>query len=124
MPTSEVERLAVISIRTNHVPETVHFYRDVIGLASLAHHGHHPAFDLGNGLYLVIIESQEKAAQPANAPRFPMIAFAVADLDSAVARLQEHHIEMPWGIEANHQARWVEFHDPGGNLIELAQFSN
>ena len=120
----EVNRLAVISIRTSHVTETVHFYRDVIGLASLAHHGHHPAFDLGNGLYLVIIESQEETAQPAKDPRFPVIAFAVADLDSAVARLQEHHVEMPWGIEANHQTRWVEFHDPGGNLIEFAQFNN
>ncbi len=124
MSTFTVNRLAVISIRTNLVPETVHFYREIVGLASLAHHGHRPAFDLGNGLFLVIIESQEEIIQPAHGSRFPVLAFAVADLDRAVARLQEHNIEMPWGIEVNQQNRWVEFHDPGGNLIEFAQFGD
>jgi hypothetical protein len=30
---------------------------------------------------------------------------------------------LPWGIEANAQARWVMFSDSAGNLIELVQES-
>jgi hypothetical protein len=29
---------------------------------------------------------------------------------------------MPWGVEKNAQGRWVQFHDPAGNLIEFVQF--
>jgi catechol-2,3-dioxygenase len=124
MPTLSANRLAVISIRTNHVLETVHFYRDIVGLSSLTHHGHLPAFDLGNGLSLVILESVEESTQFSRAPRFPLLAFAVENLDQAVAQLKEHNIDMPWGIEINGETRWVEFFDPGGNLIEFAQFGN
>jgi catechol 2,3-dioxygenase-like lactoylglutathione lyase family enzyme len=115
-------RLAVVSLRTNDLPGTLHFYREVVGLTGLAHHGHRPAFDLGNGLYLVLIESAGQPAQPAAGERFPVLAFAVADLDGAVEQLRQHNIEMPWGIEQDEHNRWVQFYDPGGNLIELAQF--
>lgn len=113
--------LAVVSIRTNRIPETVHFYKDVVGLSSVAHHGHQPAFELENGAFLVIVETKDEAPRPALNPRFPVLAFAVKDLGEAVARLKAHHIEMPWGIESNAQSRWVEFYDPGDNLIELVQ---
>jgi len=116
--------LTVISIRTNRLLETVQFYRDILGLSGLVHHGHQPAFELENGLFLVIVESQDASGQPAGAPRFPTLAFAVADLDQAAARLKERQIEMPWGIESNGQNRWIEFYDPGGNLIEFAQFED
>ncbi|MDR3574363.1 MAG: VOC family protein [Anaerolineaceae bacterium] len=124
MPTLAANtRLVVVSIRTNRLLETVHFYRDVVGLAGLAHHGQQPAFDLGNGAFLVIVESQQMPEQPATQPRFPLLAFAVEDVDAAAARLKELQVQMPWGIESNSQNRWIEFYDPGGNLIEFAQFS-
>ena len=117
------KRLAVVSIRTKQLLETVQFYRDVVGLSGLVHHGHQPAFELGNGVFLVIVESQDQtASQPAGQVRFPVLAFAVDDLDQAVAQLKDQRVELPWGIESNPQSRWVEFYDPGGNLIEFAQF--
>jgi catechol-2,3-dioxygenase len=123
MPTLTNTRLAVVSIRTNRLMETVHFYRDVVGLTGLVHHGHQPAFELGNGALLVIVESQTASKQPAEQPRFPALAFAVEDVDRAAALLNDQGIEMPWGIESNTQTRWIEFYDPGGNLIEFAQFA-
>ena len=30
---------------------------------------------------------------------------------------------MPWGVEGNSASRWMMFHDPAGNLIELVQFN-
>ena len=111
------------SIRTKQLLETVQFYRDVVGLSGLVHHGHQPAFELGNGVFLVIVESQDQtASQPAGQVRFPVLAFAVDDLDQAVAQLKDQRVELPWGVESNPQNRWVEFYDPGGNLIEFAQF--
>ncbi len=114
--------LAVVSVRTHHLHETLIFYRDVVGLNGLVHHGHQPAFELGNGAFLVIVEAHEDAPPTTPEPRFPLLAFAVQDLDEAVARLKSHRIDLPWGINSNPQSRWVEFYDPGGNLIELAQF--
>ncbi|MBI1882351.1 MAG: VOC family protein, partial [Chloroflexi bacterium] len=61
-------------------------------------------------------------AQQAQPSRFPLVAFAVEDLDQAVARLHKYHVELPWGIEEGDNSRWVMFHDPAGNLIELVQF--
>jgi catechol-2,3-dioxygenase len=51
-----------------------------------------------------------------------LIAFAVADLSAAVERLQAHQVALPWGVESDEHSRWVMFHDPAGNLIELAEF--
>ncbi|MBI1877269.1 MAG: VOC family protein, partial [Chloroflexi bacterium] len=111
-------KIAVISLWAEDVPATAHFYRDVIGLRLLPHHGERPHFDV-DGVYLTILQGHPIAAQQAQPSRFPLVAFAVEDLDQAVARLRRHRVELPWGIEADDNSRWVMFHDPAGNLIEL-----
>ncbi len=105
------------------VVNTEIFYRDVIGLRLLPHHDHRPAFELGNGCFLVII--QGKPAQPTESSDspFPVIAFAVNDLDLAAKHLEKNGVNTPWGIETSSGERWIKFYDPAGNLIELAQFS-
>ena len=40
-------------------------------------------------------------------------------VDQAVARLESHGVDLPWGVEGEAGSRWVMFHDPAGNLIEL-----
>lgn len=116
-------RAFVFSLRAADVPAAAHFYRDVIGLRLLPHHGGRAAFDLGDGLHLVIIQGQPGPTEDVETERFPSIAFAVDDLDSAVEQLRAHAVALPWGVEENETTRWVMFHDPAGNLIELAQFS-
>jgi catechol 2,3-dioxygenase-like lactoylglutathione lyase family enzyme len=117
MPT----RIAVISLWAEDVPATAHFYRDVVGLKLLPHHGDRPHFDLG-GVYLTVLKGRPSPAQDSIPERFPLFALAVEDLDAAVARLRLHGVEPPWGIEGDAGSRWVMFHDPAGNLIELVQF--
>jgi catechol 2,3-dioxygenase-like lactoylglutathione lyase family enzyme len=114
-------RLAVISLWAEDVAAAAHFYRDVIGLPLLPLHDHRPHFDLG-GVYLVILKGRPVPPLDPVPDRFPNVAFAVDDLDAAVEQLHAHHIELPWGVEADADSRWVMFHDPAGNLIELAQF--
>ena len=116
-------KLAVISLWAEDVAATAHFYRDVIGLRLLPHHGDRPHFDLG-GIYLTILKGRPMPTQNAVPDRFPLVAFAVDDLDAAVDRLRTHHVELPRGVEEDANSRWVMFHDPAGNLIEIAQFKD
>jgi catechol 2,3-dioxygenase-like lactoylglutathione lyase family enzyme len=118
------ERIAVISLWAEDVAAAARFYRDVLKLPPLLHHpphGERPHFDLG-GTYLTILQGKPIPAQDAAPPHFPLVAFAVDDLDSAVERLRVHDVELPWGIEEGIDSRWIAFHDPAGNLIELVQF--
>ncbi len=114
-------RIAVVSLRSEDVPASVHFYRDVIGLPFQAHiAGDRPHFDLG-GTYLTILRG--RPAPPLDPePRFPVVAFSVPDLDAAVERLHSHSLDLPWGIETNASGRWMMLHDPAVNLIELVEF--
>ncbi len=114
-------RLAVVSLWAEDVPAAAHFYRNVLGLHLLSHHGGRPHFDL-DGVYLTILKGKPSPAQDANPQRFPVIAFAVDDLDAALASLHAHHVDLPWGIERDSHSRWAMFHDPAGNLIELVEF--
>lgn len=125
-------RLAVVSIRAENVPVCTHFYRDVLGLPLLAHDaGTQPHFDLPalgpqaqvDGVFLTIVQGRP-CLPSEDEPRFPLVAFAVPDLDSAVARLEQHAVELPWGLESNPGACWLMFHDPAGNLLELVEFTS
>ncbi len=114
-------RIAVISLRAENVPVAVHFYRDIVGLPLLAHfESDRPHFDLG-GPILTIIRGRP-ALPPDPEPRFPVVAFSIPDLDAAMEKLRTHGLNLPWGVESNASSRWVMFHDPEGNLIELAEF--
>ena len=121
MPPFRPGHVAVISLLAPDVLTAVRFYRDVVGLHLLPHHDDRPAFDLGGGAHLVIVEGQPVPDRD-SVPPFPVLAFAVADLDGAVEHLQSHGVDLPWGVETNGGTRWVKFYDPAGNLIEFAQF--
>ena len=90
------KNIAAVSLRAEDVAATAHFYRDVIGLRLVPHHkGGRVHFAVGD-TYLVILPGVPRPAaeygsggRPAE-PRFPLIAFAVADLSAAVERLQAH----------------------------------
>lgn len=114
-------KLAVISLWAEDVPAAAHFYRDRMGLKLLPHHGGRPHFDL-DGTILTILQGKPVPAQDPTPERFPLLAFEVEDLDAAIADLQAHGIETPWGVETDSGSRWAMLSDPAGNLIELVQF--
>ncbi len=114
--------LILISLWSEDVAKSVHFYRDLIGLPMRGPHVDRPHFELGDG-FLVILKGRPKPAENSIPERFPVLAFAVEDLDSAISQLAASGIDLPWGVEEDKNSRWVMFYDPGGNLIELAQFS-
>jgi predicted enzyme related to lactoylglutathione lyase len=71
------------------------------------------------GAYLTILKGTPQPAEDPESSRFPLFAFRVKDLDQAVARLEAHGVDFPWGVEGQGESRWVMFHDPAGNLIEI-----
>jgi catechol 2,3-dioxygenase-like lactoylglutathione lyase family enzyme len=126
LSSSKPDRVAVVSLWAEDVATAAHFYQNVIGLRLLPHllqrdQHKRPHFDL-SGTYLIILKGKPVPAQDSEPSRFPLIAFAIDDLEPAIERLQAHHVELPWGVEENADSRWVMFHDPAGNLIELVQF--
>jgi catechol-2,3-dioxygenase len=123
MPSSfQVGRLVIVGLRAEDLATAVHFYQDVLGLCLMPHHGHRPAFDLGDGTFLVVVKGKPAPGQDAEPSRFPLVTFTVEDLDKAVEHLRAHKVELPWGVENGEESRWILFNDPAGNLIELVQF--
>jgi len=111
-------RVFVVSLWAEDLPALVHFYRDIVGLPLLSHNKGRLYFDLG-GAYLVLLEGKPPASPDTLGTRYPLVAFALMDFEAALARLQAHGIEQPWGVEAGEGLRWVMLHDPAGNLIEI-----
>jgi catechol 2,3-dioxygenase-like lactoylglutathione lyase family enzyme len=113
-------QLKVVSLWAEDIPKTAHFYRDVIGLRLMPHHGARPHFDL-RGQYMVLVKGKPAIRTTDSPDEFPVVAFSVDDFESAIERLRNHNIELPWGIEEGQVNRWIRFYDPAGNLIELVE---
>lgn len=111
-------RIAVVGLWAEDVATAAHFYRDVIGLRVVKQRHKRPHFDVG-GMHLVLLQGKPVPAQDSVPARFPLVAFAVDDLEAALGRLQEHDVHLPWGVGHDAHSRWVMFYDPAGNLVEL-----
>lgn len=115
----QCNKVAVVSLWAEDVQVLVHFYAHVLGLPPLAHHGERPHFRAGNSILTIL---KGKMTFEAGSAEFPLLAIAVDDLDEAISELEEHGVEMPGGIQAGEESRWVQFHDPAGNLLEIVEF--
>ena len=122
MSTFKTGKLFVVTLWAPNIPESLHFYRDVLGLDLLPHHEGQPAFAVGDGIHLIIRKGTPVPAENANP--FPVIAFQVANLDLAIQHLQAHGVKMVGDIIIKPSTRYCMFHDPAGNLLEIAELSN
>ncbi len=114
-------KLAVVSLWAPDVAQTTHFYRDLIGLELLPHHGSRPHFDLG-GVALVLLQGTPRRPVDPDPDRFPVLAFAVQSLDRTLEVLRVHGVALPWPVEQTPGTRYVILKDPADNLIELVEY--
>lgn len=120
-PSNQTAVLTVWS-PTDHVEATARFYEEVLGLERVSEDGMILDTD---GTFLVVM--QGTLVHPKDtARRWPLFALSVPDLDAAVKALEQAGVELPWGIEVfgtpEPDSRYVMFHDPAGNLIELVEW--
>ena len=112
-------KLAVSTRWAEDVQGMSDFYQNVLRLPLVSIDRGRPHFDFGGG-YLTILPGQPHKAQDSKQSRFPVIAFAVDNLQEVIQQLKSYDVDMPWGVEEDSDSRWIMFYDPGGNLIEVA----
>jgi catechol 2,3-dioxygenase-like lactoylglutathione lyase family enzyme len=122
MTTFKAGNLFLVTAWAVDVPKSLHFYRDILGLDLLPHHGNHPVFTVGDDLHLIIRKGTPVAVL--DAEPFPVIAFQVADLHQAIQQLQANDVKLSGDILTKPGVRYIMFYDPAGNLLEIAEFSN
>lgn len=74
---------AVMTLWATDVNRLAGFYRDVLGLPLLTMDRGRPHFDLG-GAYLVVLPGRRHKIPNSLETQFPVLAFAVDDLDAVV----------------------------------------
>jgi catechol-2,3-dioxygenase len=90
-----IKPLFVVTLWAQEVGASAHFYRDVLGLPILPHHGSRPHLKVGETI-LTILKTQLPIDQSGQTSRFPCMAFEVDKLVEAVQNLKNHGVELPW----------------------------
>ena len=104
---------------------TEHFYVDILGMRLLDRRpGHSLFFRAGSSVYLLFKTEESRKGQrlPSHGARGPIhTCFRV--LPEEYERWEKYLVSK--GVEILHNARWAQglsfyFHDPSGNLLEIA----
>lgn len=130
----KVTHLCFLGIRTNNFPETVQFFRDVLGLPIRFEHDLFTGLTLSSGRRDMVEIFGQPAIDtrlfPVEAGDGPIIAFAVDDLESAYRELIETGVEVigqiVWASDFKGQEQskgygWVFFRAPDGKVYTLIQ---
>lgn len=110
-----------VNIATERLEDTRAFYVEVLGLVE----GYRPPFgSKGYWLYAAdhpVLHMQEAAGPvgPSQASALNHFAFAVADFDSMIARLDRHGVRYDLQLVPGSDVRQAFFHDPNGVRVEL-----
>lgn len=118
-----VKSLAWLGTRTDKFDELVTFYRDVLGLESVADGQGYALFRLPGGDMVEVFAHDEESR------RFfttgPVVGFEVEDVAAAArAELERAGIDFIGEIHAaSDGGRWSHFRAPDGNIYEITQLS-
>ena len=118
-------RIDNLDVLCSDVARMVPFYRDVLGLPPLL--GYEPGqgwagFQAGDvTIFLIEVEGDAPARRTPGAgpPGIESFAFAVADLDEAVAELDGHGVEWASDVVVSEWYRYRSFYDPEGNVLHI-----
>lgn len=115
-----IERIAGVTIWTEHLEQLAAFYRDVLDLTVHSVQPDFIAFDLGGARFNIGRHSQ--VSGPAADPYRVMINLGTDDIHAAHERLRSGGVEFIRPPEREHWGGWVAtFRDPDGNILQLLQ---
>ena len=123
-----LERLDHVSLNVTDRPQSIGWYRDVLGLEPRSDPGRDdwPVFMGEFGACLALFQARPGPVERAHeSPGLRHVAFMLAgthDLERAQARLREHRVEFRFEDHGN--ARSIYFSDPDGNVIELTVYES
>lgn len=120
-----LRRLDNIDVLVRDLGAMVPFYRDVLGLPFVLPYEEGQGwagFQAGDvSIYLIEVEAEHAGrrvpgAGPAGIESF---AFAVDDLEAAIAELDAHGVTWAADVVESPWYRYRSFHDPEGNLLHV-----
>ncbi|MDP9961730.1 VOC family protein [Chryseobacterium lathyri] len=106
----------VANIKTDHLTEADHFYKDILGLEILMDHGWIKTF--GNHEEAKVQVSF--ATQGGNNTEVPLLSIEVDNLDELYGKMKQAGFEITYGItDEDWGVRRFFVKDPFGNLINI-----
>jgi catechol 2,3-dioxygenase-like lactoylglutathione lyase family enzyme len=119
--TMKVRRLAWLGVRTNAYPETIRFFRDVLGLPVAFEEQATMELSLPNDDRIQVFGPGDRYYDFFGRFAAGLIPlFEVDELDVARAELIEAGLELIGDIESDGLWSWLHVRGPDGNLYELA----
>ena len=109
--------LVWMGVRTERFPETVAFYRDVLGLEVLSEEPDDARFRLGDGTELHVYGPGDQ--DHAFFGTGPVVALLVDDFAATRTRMVDAGIEFIGPIQRDATATWNHFRGPDGNVYEI-----
>lgn len=120
-----IKALHHISLQTADLPQSIAFYRDLLGFAEIPR----VKFDFGGawlfkyGLQIHLIEDAAwKAPDASIRSRHNHIAFEVTDIDAVERQLESAGLKMKISIQASSNVKQIFVHDPDGHIIEFGAY--
>jgi catechol 2,3-dioxygenase-like lactoylglutathione lyase family enzyme len=114
------EALDLVYYWTADMDRAVAFYRDVLGLKMIRQEGGAWAqFDAGGRLFALHGAGEGQTVSPGGATA----VFSVNDLDAARTALADRGVRITHEGDVQGYARFVSFHDPDGNTVELIEYT-
>jgi catechol-2,3-dioxygenase len=120
MTDAAVSGLAEITLETRDLDAMAAFYRDVVGLAVIAHEEDRIWLEVGGGARLGLWTPGEKefGDRGGRHVHFAFAAAAPGGLDTLTARLRGQDVDVRGPVEHPGGDRSIYFEDPAGNVVE------
>jgi catechol 2,3-dioxygenase-like lactoylglutathione lyase family enzyme len=113
-----VSRVDFVGIRTDRLDETVALFRDVLGVPIARQTDHLVGFRLGDDTVLELYGPADQFH--AFFATGPVVAFRVANFDSARRAMTEAGIKFIGEAQYANGVGWQHFHCPDGTILEVS----
>lgn len=124
--TPPIRRILETSVYASDLTQAALFYEKVLGLELFAKEtGRHVFFKCGDQMLLIFnpektLLETEIAPHGSHGPGHVAFAVSFGELDSWIARLKQHGVEIEKDTLWPGGGRSIYFRDPAGNCLELA----